>query len=158
MEKLQLIPIKIDNIDFYLSFEKSYKENLYIYQSRIYPKDYKKYQQLFDESRLSWFYIVFEEKYIGSVWLEKLSKEDTSATLGIFIAYNNFRGLGIGQKVIEKIINYNCAAMSLLQIELNVRANNLRAIRCYINSGFIESEKNIKNGIGVNHMIYTFSK
>jgi RimJ/RimL family protein N-acetyltransferase len=156
-EKIQIVHIDNGNIDNYIIFERLYEESLQAYQSRIHPRCHEDYQQLFEENMLLWYYIVYDDKYIGSVWLEKLLKNDSSATLGIFIYDNKFRGLGIGQKTIKNIIIQGCDSMHFLQIELNVRADNMRAISCYKNCGFIESDKYMKNGIDVIHMIHALA-
>jgi len=59
--------------------------------------------------------------------------------------------LGIGKKAIKLIFaNANC--LSIKTIELNVRANNSRAISCYKKCGFKEKERLIKNGVEAIHM------
>ena len=85
--------INDDNIKYYQEYEARYETHLKEFQSRIYPK-----QEAF---QICWYHIKCDENYIGSVWLEKLDSEDDSAVLGIFIAFDEFRGKGIGSKVIS---------------------------------------------------------
>ena len=74
---------------------------------------------------------------IGAVWLEKEHSSLRTAKLGIFIADKEMRNKGIGTKAITRYINENRKAMKLTEVTLNVRAENIRAIRCYEKCGFV---------------------
>ena len=134
-----------ENISCYAEYEKAFETDLKRYQSRIYPSR--------DAESLCWYHIKAQEKYIGSVWLEK-NADDDFAVLGIFIADKNFRNKGIGKTAIEKIIHKDLRNMNTKKLLLRVREENERAIRCYKNVGFTENRRYIKNDINVMEMVY----
>jgi hypothetical protein len=68
---VELILVSIDFIEYYKIFEQNYNERLKHYMSRIYPYHYEQYAELTQQKLLFWNYIVFNDNYIGSVWLEK---------------------------------------------------------------------------------------
>lgn len=132
-----------ENISLYSAFEfGDYKK----YQSRIYP------DEAADEKL--WYYIKYDDMYIGTVWLEKFSCNDF-AVLGIYIANEDCRNKGIGLTAIEIVLE----KMSILAVDkvlLRVREDNKRAIKCYQKAGFIEKRRYVKaNGIKAIEMIYT---
>lgn len=151
MTEAILVPINKDNISDYVNFEKKYDNSLKEYQTRIHPNNHQDFQRLIAEKLLIWYYIEVDNKFIGSIWLEKALTETNSAVLGIFICDNIYRGLGIGEKAIQLVLK-NANYLSVKIIELNVRANNSRAISCYKKCGFEEKRKLIKNGLQAIHM------
>jgi RimJ/RimL family protein N-acetyltransferase len=153
MFDILLIPITKDNIKIYTQFEKCYDEKLSQYQSRIYPNNYIVNMET---NLLNWYYIVADEKYIGSIWLEKTLEIENFAIMGIFIIDNEMRGLGLGEKAICNVVKKDMIYMHINQIILNVRSNNERAIKCYLKCGFKEIEKFKKqNDIECIKMSYT---
>ena len=61
----------------YIKFESIFASELCRYQSRIKPDVSSEW--------IRWYYIKYDNKYIGSIWLEK-NKDDKFADLGVFIA------------------------------------------------------------------------
>lgn len=125
--------ISDDNIKYYKEYEKRYEAYLKEYQSRIYPK-----QNAF---KLCWYHIKYDENYIGSVWLEKVNSDDDHAVLGIFIAFEEYRSIGIGSNIISEIIEKDMDILNVSKIILHVRKENIRAISCYKKSGFVISDE-----------------
>ena len=78
----------------------------------------------------------FDGEYIGNCSLmgSPLSRAKHRATLGIGL-YQKYTGLGIGRKLIEFLFDL-AKQMNLEQIELEVVANNTRAISLYKKLGF----------------------
>ena len=153
MFDILLIPITKDNIKSYAKFEKCYDEKLSQYQSRIHPYNYIVNMET---DLLNWYYIVANEKYIGSIWLEKTLEIEDFATMGMFIIDSEMRGLGLGEKAICSVVKKDIMHMQINQIILNVRSNNERAIKCYLKCGFKKIEKFEKqNGAEVIKMSYT---
>lgn len=141
--------INDDNIKFYKEYEARYETHLKEFQSRIYPK-----QEAF---QTCWYHIKCDGNYIGSVWLEKINEEDDSAVLGIFIAFDEYRGMGIGNQAISEIIAKDMDSLNVRKIILHVRKGNARAISCYKKSGFVISDECEKqNNISAYEM--TFEK
>lgn len=149
MYTLELDKIDDTNIEYYKEYEDRYSEHLKKYQSRIYPNK--------DSYALRWYHIKYDNKYIGSVWLEKASPADTYAVLGIFIAYDEYRGMGIGSKVISEIIKNDMSPLNIGKIILHVRKENARAISCYEKAGFVKTADNV-NGKGISAYEMTYQK
>ncbi len=148
-----LIPITKNNIEIYTEFDECYDENLSQYQSRIYPHNYLVNMET---NLLDWYYIVANEKHIGSIWFERKLAIEDFATMGIFIVDNKMRGLGIGEKAICNAVEKVIIHMQINQIILNVRSNNERAIKCYLKCGFKKIKKFKKqSGVKVIKMGYT---
>jgi RimJ/RimL family protein N-acetyltransferase len=104
------------------------------YMSRFYPKAF---DGKIKETGLNlWFIIVVDNYDMGTIWLEKDSLDNNEATLGIFIGINAKLGQGIGQAAIKEIIKLANKEWRLRAINLNVRKNNRRAIKCYESCGF----------------------
>ena len=141
--------INDENIKYYQEYEKRYETYLKGFQSRIYPKR--------EAFLICWYHIKYDGNYIGSVWLEKISEKDDSAVLGIFIAFDEYRSMGIGNQAISEIIAKDMELLNIRKIILHVRKENARAISCYKKSGFIISDEYISpNNISVYEM--TFEK
>lgn len=134
-----------ENLSYYSGYEEAFDTDLKQYQSRIYPTKDAKY--------LRWYHIKVNNKYIGSIWLEKSLTNDY-AVLGLFIADEEFRNKGIGTKAIDKVIKKDLPYMHTNKILLRVRAENERAIKCYSKVGFTENRRYEKNGLSVVEMIY----
>jgi len=103
----------------------------------------------YDASKICWFIIEEDACDIGSVWLEKDTKESEAVILGIFISGEQYRGKGIGNHVIKEAIRISKQRIPFTSVKLNVRKSNLRAIRCYEKCGFIilgEGKKTASDG------------
>ena len=105
------------------------------YMSRFYPKAFK--GKIKDIELYLWFIIVVDDYDVGTIWVEKDNLDAEEATLGIFIGIKEKQGQGIGQVAIKKIIEFACKEWCIKAINLNVRKNNQRAIKCYENCGFL---------------------
>ena len=143
---LKLISVCKNNIALYERFEKNYDIHLKNNLSRIYPHNYKQYEDLIKRNLLIWNYIYMDQSCIGSVWLEKETAKDPSATLGIFIEDEPSRGKGIGTQVIMQSIKTGAVLMNIRKVELRVRATNTRAYHCYKKCGFRETSRLPKSG------------
>ncbi len=141
----ELEKVSNENLSYYSRYEEAFEADLRQYQSRIYPTKYAQ--------SLSWYHIKVEDKYIGAIWLEKVSTDDF-AVLGIFIADKDFRNKGTGTKAIDKVIESDLQYMHTNKILLRVRTENERAIKCYKKVGFIENRRYEKYGLNVIEMIY----
>ncbi len=120
---MTLIPVSKENINFYRQFEAS--EDLPRYQSRIYPNDKSSY--------LRWMYIVEDQHYIGSIWLE--GENTQLVKLGVFLAEPSYREKGIGKQAIQQMIAM-AKSDGVSVITLHVRVENIRARNAYTSCGF----------------------
>lgn len=131
-----------DNIFLYSSYEKT---DVIKYQSRIYPDE--------NADAKLWYYIKYDDLYIGSVWVEK-AKEKDFAVLGIFIADDSYRNKGIGLEAIKMILGL-ANTLDVERVLLRVREDNKRALKCYQKAGFIEVDRYVKdNGVRAVEMMY----
>ena len=134
---MRLIPVNKECRDFYQKFEHS--EDLSLYMSRIYP-DY-------ESPYLKWMYIEENQRFVGSIWIE--GKDIHLVKLGIFIAEPMYRNQGIGKQAIQQIITI-AKNDGIHVITLNVRVENVRAIKVYTVCGFkIKKKFRKENGINV---------
>lgn len=153
---LDFVDINKDNIHWYCRFEKSFEEDLKNFQSRIYPHNSDFFVPLIEKKLLKWSYLFYGGKIIGAIWLEKEHTCLRTAKLGIFIADKEMRSQGIGQLAIDRYIQNNKKLLNLNEVTLNVRRDNIRAIKCYEKCGFVcEQQYEKANGIKVMEMVKT---
>lgn len=151
---IQLIPVDNSTISRYRLFEQEYENRLSRYTSRIHPHRHERYEDLTKQGMLFWRLICCEGQYVGSVWLEKDNASSDTASLGIFILDEPLCGKGIGREVIGLAISEAAPVLGIRRVELNVRADNPRAFRCYVRCGFTEAGRFTKpTGIEVIHMV-----
>ena len=93
MAEAILVPISKDNISDYVNFEKEYDNNLKEFQTRIHPNNHQDFQRLIAEKLLVWYYIEVDNKFIGSIWLEKASQADFYRNRTLHVWYKrSFQG------------------------------------------------------------------
>lgn len=144
-KSFSLEKINDDNVKYYKEYEKRYETHLKEFQSRISPK-----QEAF---QICWYHIKYGDNYIGSIWLEKINENDDNAILGIFIAFDEYRSMGIGSKAISEIIARDMDSLNIRKIILHVRKKNTRAVSCYKKSGFVITDEYVsQNDIPVYEM------
>lgn len=129
MHLLELIKFTNEYILLIEKWESTNELSKYLSHTR--PK-YSREAKL-DEGTL-FFMIKFNDQIIGAAWLENITQND--ATMGIYIALANYRGKGIGSEVIKILISMAFKEIKLKKLYLNVRENNIKAIRCYKKCGF----------------------
>lgn len=103
------------------------------------------------ESELAWIKDVISRKneyrcailadgeYVGNIYLTDIL--DNHATYHIFIGEKKYWGTGVARKASELIIRYGFDVLNLKAINLEVRLNNLRAIKLYERLGFKKVSK-----------------
>ena len=80
-----------------------------------------------------------EDKLLGSVGLEKIDRQNRTATLGIFIGDTDYRSKGYGTEAIRLVLDYGFDYMNLHSIKLDLMSFNERAFKCYKKCGFKEA-------------------
>lgn len=151
---MKLLAVSAENLKWHGVFEAKYDVCLKEYLSRILPYGAEQFEQMTQAGLLLWDYILLDGKPIGSVWLEKGSKDAKSAVLGVFIADESCRGKHIGEEAVRLICHDGAEKLGATSIELHVRPRNIRAIRCYRKCGFEETGRFVKpNGVEVIQMI-----
>lgn len=74
--------------------------------------------------------------HIGNIGLHNINLKNRSAILGIVIGEKEFWGKGYGREAIRVLLRYAFYELGLHRVELEVFAQNARAIRCYEAVGF----------------------
>lgn len=72
----------------------------------------------------------------------------------ILIGDESFRGKGIGEQTINKLVEYSFEKLNVEKVELNVYDWNKSAIRCYEKSGFVINPNKVSE-IDVKGSIWT---
>lgn len=90
------------------------------------------------------------EEYWGQISLERISRRDGTAEVGVLLAKEEHRGKGIGREALSLLLRYAFDTLGLRRVELTVFAENSRARLCYLKAGFTEEgvarQKTWKNG------------
>lgn len=104
----------------------------------------------FEESKdLLWFIILDDEDEIGTIWFERKDPDRMSYDLGIYLNRIDLFGKGMGRTVIRSALETILSEKDVQKLYLDVRRNNIRAIRCYEKLGFEtihEGEKATSSG------------
>jgi len=104
----------------------------------------------FEESKdLFWFIILDDNDEIGTIWFERKDPEMVSYDLGIYLNRIDLFGIGIGRAFIKSAMGAILSKRDVQEIYLDVRKENIRAVRCYESLGFKtvrEFEKNTESG------------
>lgn len=78
------------------------------------------------------------DRHIGNIKLEPIEWHHRRAVLGIMIGDARDRGKGYGTEATQILLRYAFDELRLHRVELGVTADNVPAIRCYQNVGFVE--------------------
>ena len=88
--------------------------------------------------------IYFKNKiHIGNISLSKISKNQKSLYLGIFIGNPKYRNKGHGSNSLSILINYLFKETFIRKIYLGVRKDNIPAVKAYKKNGFKIAQKTI---------------
>lgn len=85
---------------------------------------------------LLWFIILNDDNEIGTIWFEKKDPDMVAYDMGIYLNRTDLFGKGIGRTVIKLAIDSITSAKNVNEFYLDVRKENIRAIRCYESLGF----------------------
>lgn len=78
------------------------------------------------------------EEYIGQLDLIKIDWVNRKALIGIVIGNKEYQSNGYGAEAIGLLQDFAFNKLNLHKLELEVRAFNERAIKCYKKCGFVE--------------------
>ena len=78
------------------------------------------------------------EEYIGQLDLVKIDWVNRKALIGIVIGNKEYQNNGYGTEAIGLLQDFAFNKLNLHKLELEVRAFNERAIKCYKKCGFVE--------------------
>lgn len=95
-----------------------------------------------DHPPLVAFFIVCDGKYVGVTYFSSISYTEQQCDWGIYIHELEYRGLGVGSRVLRLCIEYATRVLNMERVYLDVLGSNARAIKLYENCGFsIESDR-----------------
>jgi hypothetical protein len=97
---------------------------------------------------LRWCIINYDDREIGTIWLEQKDQKINELDLGIFLNHEKLMGKGLGKSIIKNFLGSQSDLLRQYKICLNVRMNNQRAIECYRGSGFDVIDKRRKESCG----------
>ena len=80
-------------------------------------------------------------QYIGNVYLYNINNTQNTCELGIFIGEKEYWGRGYSSESIKLIKQYAKQILGIKTIIVNVIEYNTSALKCYINNGFEEYNK-----------------
>src|SRR5262245_24026581 len=74
--------------------------------------------------------------HVGTIGLENINWKNRSAALGIMLGEKEHWGRGFGAEAVKVLLAFAFGELALHRVELDVLAENARAIRCYEKVGF----------------------
>jgi RimJ/RimL family protein N-acetyltransferase len=153
---ITLRPFSFDDLKQHLTWAEAIDARRYM--SRIFPKRFD--GTLIDNnSFFCWYVISYNNRDVGSVWLEKQNLDEDVIHLGILIGNEELFGRGIGRNAIEQAMLESLSKMPASKVRLNVRKNNKRAHACYKACGFkIVSQDFKTNDFGERIEFFTMEK
>jgi len=79
---------------------------------------------------------IAEPRHIGNAFFRKISWQDRSAEIGLFIGPRELWGKRLGSEVLTLMTAYGFRELGFHRIWLTTPSFNLRAIRCFERAGF----------------------
>ena len=117
-----------------------------------YLKKYIRYQ---NNKRDTLFFGIFnkQNKLLGNIKFDNISKKKNYVTVGILIGNKKYRGIGLAQEIINFFSEFFYKQYKIKNIFLGVDINNKNAVKAYTKAGFTYRK-------GTNHMggIYMVKK
>ena len=80
---------------------------------------------------------IHDESYIGQMDIFEINWKTRLGKLGTVIGNHAKRGKGYGTEALELLEDYAFGVLGLERLELDVYAENTRAVRCYEKAGFV---------------------
>ena len=134
---------EVDEVKFYLTWMQNKIANPFIQGinenlSSQELTDYISQKNDSETALLLGIFVKTENLHIGNVKLEPIIPKQ-SATIGILIGEESWRGKGVGFEVITRVLEYCFLDLELELVDLGVNKKNLRAIHLNTLLGFIEN-------------------
>ena len=156
---LKSLDPKVHDLSNYLSWMRNTNSNIYI---QGVSKNYSSEELIryITEKNNSWTALLLgiftksDFHHIGNIKLEPIVTKK-SATIGILIGEESWRGKGVGFEVIARLLEYSFNDLELEIVELGVSKRNLKALSLYTRLGFKE---NVQNQTSQDSMTMSISK
>ena len=109
-----------------------------------------KYIRHQNNKRGTLFFGIFnkQDKHLGNIKFDNISKKKNFVTVGILIGNKKYRGIGLTKEVINFFSEFFYKQYKIKNIFLGVNINNKNAIKAYIKTGFTHS-KNLDHAGGI---------
>jgi len=97
------------------------------------------------------FAILVDNKFVGTISLEKIDKIKKEASIGYWVA-KSYRGKGIATKAVKLVVSFGFKKLKLKRIYAKVKKSNIQSLRVLDNAGFE------KKGMSKNEYYYRVVK
>ena len=94
-----------------------------------------------------------EKKHIGNFRLGPLDRVNNRIQLGMMIGDKKYHGQGLGSEIVSLGLKFSFETLSVHKVFLDVREDNIAAIRIYEKNGFIH-EGTLKDHLRKNNRFY----
>ena len=134
---------RVDDLTNYLSWMRDESSNPFIQgvNKNFLSQDLIEYVSAKNESTTALLLGIFaqpKKTHIGNIKLEPIIPME-SATIGILVGEEDWRGRGVGFEVVTRVLEYCFKDLKLETIELGVDSKNISAIKLYRRLGFVEN-------------------
>lgn len=131
-----------DSFENYLSWMKNVESNPFIQGVNVDLStqdliNYVSEKNVSETALLLGIFVMPSITHIGNIKLEPILPRK-SATMGILIGEESWRGKGVGFEVISRVLEFCFMDLELELVELGVNKKNSRAINLYSRLGFLE--------------------
>ena len=137
MEEVTLRPITLSDTDLIVRWRNSDAVRLNMYDQRILTaeqhRDY--FHKLIETGIVTQYVACVGAKTVGTVYYRNTIKGQVE--LGLFIGERKFRGKGYGKLLLRQILSIIEKRESIREVVLKVKKTNIRAIKLYLDMGFI---------------------
>ena len=141
-ERIYLSPMSVDDVNDYTKWmnDKRVTDNIHSTSKVVTTIGEKEWVERIMSKGGYTFAIVSKEddKLIGNCGIMNTDFINGTATLGIFIGDEEYRGKGLGSEVLNLLLDYGFNNLRLHNINLAVFDFNDRALACYKKLGFKE--------------------
>lgn len=140
-ERIILREYREEDYPYMRSWVNDYEITKYLSNIFMYPHtelDTENFLKAMMEGRYRGFVIAHKEteEYIGQVDLINIDWPNRVGTIGIVIGTKENLGKGYGSEALKLLLEFAFMKLNLNKLELDVRAFNDRAIKCYKKLGF----------------------
>ncbi|MFX1316140.1 MAG: GNAT family N-acetyltransferase [Promethearchaeota archaeon] len=142
-ERVKLAPHKREYIDKFLKWfnDPEITQYLTIYRPLTLEMEEEWFNTIKDrENNIYLSILLLEEndKLIGNCGIHNIDCKNRCAFCGIAIGEKEYQNQGLGTETMKLLVEYGFNTLNLNRLELSVKDNNIRAIKCYKKVGFIE--------------------
>ena len=142
--ELRILKPESQSLSNYLRWMRDRKSNPFIHGINEFETlenlvDYINEKNRLNSAMLLGIFLKGSSEHIGNVKLEPILP-DYTATIGILVGEENWRGKGVGFEVLSEVLNYAFNDLNLQLIRLGVDKKNISAIKLYKKLGFTNSE------------------